>query len=83
MAQQKRIKGLTAEIALITELNEQKLRHASEAQTLNIEQTLDAPDIEFPGLKKRREELNKVANAELKLNQMREQAQLKRICYKQ
>jgi len=77
-AQQKRIKGLTAEIALITELNEQKLRHASEAQTLNIEQTLDAPDIEFPGLKKRREELNKVANAELKLNQMREQAQLKK-----
>ena len=76
--QQKRIKGLTDEISLITELNTQKLRHASETQKLNIGQTLDAPDIEFPGLKKRREELNKVANAELKLDQMREQAQLKK-----
>jgi len=76
--QKKRIKGLQDEIDLMKELRDQKLRHALEAQTLNIEQTLDAPDIEFPGLKKRREELNKVANAELKLSQMREQAQLKR-----
>jgi len=73
-----KIASIGKEIALVKELRDQKLRHASEAQTLNIEQTLDAPDIEFPGLKKRREELNKVANAELKLNQMRDQAQLKR-----
>ena len=73
-----KIASIGKEIALVKELRDQKLRHASEAQTLNIEQTLDAPDIEFPGLKKRREELNKVANAELKLNQMREQAQLKK-----
>lgn len=73
-----KIASIGAEIELVKELRDQKLRHASETQNLNIGQKVSAPDIEFPGLKKRREELNKVASAELKLNQMREQAQLKR-----
>jgi len=73
-----KIASIGAEIALVKELRDQKLRHEQESRLLDVVQKKSAPDIEFPGLKKRREELNKVANAELKLNQMRDQAQLKR-----
>ncbi|MDB4461992.1 hypothetical protein N9033_00465 [bacterium] len=73
-----KIASIGKEIALVKELRDQKLRHQGETLALGVEQTRNTPDIEFPGLKKRREELNKVANAELKLDQMREQAQLKR-----
>jgi hypothetical protein len=72
-----KIASIGKEIELVKELRDQKLRHASETLNLEVEQKVRAPDIEFPGLKKRREELNKVASAELKLNQMREQAKLK------
>ena len=73
-----KIASIGKEIALVKELRDQKLRHERESRLLDVVQKKSAPDIEFPGLKKRREELNKVANAELKLSQMREQAQLKR-----
>jgi lambda family phage tail tape measure protein len=61
------------------ELRDQKIRHAEEQRGLEYGQLLSSPDAgEFPMLRKRREELNKIANLEMKLRQDRERLALEK-----
>lgn len=73
------LEGIRSEIKLMKELRDQKIRHAKEQRGLEYGQLLSSPDAgEFPMLRKRREELNKIANLEMKLRQDREKLSLEK-----
>lgn len=71
-AQKDLVQGLKDEIEVMKELRDQKIRHAQETRSLGLAQLSSAPDVEFPALRKRRMELDKVAQMELKLQQTKE-----------
>ena len=81
--QQKKITGLETEIDLMKELRDQKIRHAQETAQLEFTQLAGSPmSGDFPMLKKRREEMEKIERMQLNITQMEESLALnKRVAF--